>query len=95
MRHALNQVVFGCNFQKHLSLPSHETDLYHTRCFAYGQTYSKGDRQGYFDSNFGVAWLGYDYHTLFPGCSFLGGVRTFRDERHFIEMEAGVAIKPK
>ena len=26
--------------------------------FDYGQTYSKGDRQGYFDSNFGVAWLG-------------------------------------
>ena len=60
--------------------------------FACGQTYSSGDKQGYFDSNFGVAWLGYDYHAPFPGCSFLGGVRTFRDERHFVEMEAGVAI---
>ena len=60
--------------------------------FAYGQTYSKGDRQGYFDSNFGVAWLDdhYAIESVFPGCSFLGGRRTFINERHFVEMEAGV-----
>jgi hypothetical protein len=57
--------------------------------FAYGQTYSSGDRQGYFDSNFGVAvYEGF----LYPGCSFLGGVRTFWDERHFVEIEAGFAF---
>lgn len=59
--------------------------------FACGQTYSSGDKQGYFDSNFGVTWLP-ELGGSLPGCSFLGGVRTFRDEVHFVEMEAGVAI---
>ena len=58
---------------------------------AYGQTYSSGDIQGYFDSNFGVTWLP-DFGGVLPGFSFLGGARTFRDERNFFEAEAGIAI---
>ena len=58
---------------------------------AYGQTYSSGDIQGYFDSNFGVTWLP-DLGGVLPGFSFLGGARTFRDERNFFEAEAGIAL---
>lgn len=58
---------------------------------AYGQTYSSGDVQGYFDSNLGVTWLP-DLGGFLPGCSFLGGVRSFRDEHIFFEAEAGIAV---
>ena len=93
--HAMNQVVFAKSILACHRMKQIFTILFILMCqFAYGQTYSKGDRQGYFDSNFGVAWLPdhYAIESVFPGCSFLGGRRTFINERHFVEMEAGVAI---